>query len=283
MEAIETEFIPLLVYNNKQGQDAQVLKRFKEPSWNNPVFRFLNHESKDIIPRKGSVWALAGVTERLVAALKKAKRDVPVYLKALHKELNVKTKTATFAMHCYWDGEAKLGSIEGVLGTRAGWYGGQEVVELRYDPETVALKSLIKEAKKFHCASKVYVPDQAGLAIARKEVGGLAEIQRGAVRDAKASDQKFALNRSVYKYLPLTPCQATKVNAALRLSKDVQPCLSPRQQKLLTRIKACLKDKSDSLKGFKRPKQFKDLTEYQEKLLLKLSKLEAQKSQKKTP
>jgi thioredoxin-related protein len=34
VEAIQTEFTPLLVHNNKAGKDSEVLKRFAEPSWN---------------------------------------------------------------------------------------------------------------------------------------------------------------------------------------------------------------------------------------------------------
>ena len=42
VEAIESAFVPLLIHNNKQGYDSQILKQFKEPSWNNPVIRYVD-------------------------------------------------------------------------------------------------------------------------------------------------------------------------------------------------------------------------------------------------
>ena len=41
VSAAESEFVPLAVYNNVAGKDAEVLKAFNEPAWNNPVVRFL--------------------------------------------------------------------------------------------------------------------------------------------------------------------------------------------------------------------------------------------------
>lgn len=174
-------------------------------------------------------------------------------------------------MHCYWDGEAKLGSIEGVLSTRAGWYAGKEVVELHFDPTKVSLKKLIGEAKNFQCASNVYATSADDLTIAQKEVGKLALLKKGKVRDAKASDQKFALNRSPLRFLPLTSWQATKVNAALRLSTDSDKWLSPRQLLLAKEVKALLKKDADALKGLKRPKALSQLGSYQQKLKARMT------------
>jgi hypothetical protein len=38
VEAIETEFVPVFVYNNRGGRDAEILARYGEPSWNNLCF-----------------------------------------------------------------------------------------------------------------------------------------------------------------------------------------------------------------------------------------------------
>lgn len=211
------------------------------------------------------------MTKRLVLALKAAKKPVPLYLAGLDAQLNSKSHTVTFAMHCYWDGEAKLGSIDGVLSTRAGWYARKEVVELRFNPDKVSLKKLIQEAKKFQCASNVYVMSAADLKIAQAEVGALAELRKGAVRDAKASDQKFALNRSPLRYLPLNSWQACKVNAALRLGTDSSKWLSPRQEKLAKKVKAALKKDPEALKGLKPPRELAKLGDYQQRLEAKLA------------
>ena len=55
VEAIEDQFVPLLVYNNQES-DSALLKSFGEPAWNNPVLRFLDHQGRDLIPRKDGVW-----------------------------------------------------------------------------------------------------------------------------------------------------------------------------------------------------------------------------------
>ena len=84
VKAIETEFIPVLVYNNRTGgTDEILLKRYKEPSWNYQVIRFLNADGNDIIPRKDRIWTLGGVAKRMIEALTAVKRPVPHYLTKL--------------------------------------------------------------------------------------------------------------------------------------------------------------------------------------------------------
>jgi len=87
VEAIENEFHPVLVYNNRNGgMDEKLLKRFNEPAWNYQVIRFLDAESRDIIPRKDRIWTLSGVAARMVEALAVANRPVPKYLKDLAQD-----------------------------------------------------------------------------------------------------------------------------------------------------------------------------------------------------
>jgi hypothetical protein len=84
VKAIENEFIPVLVYNNRKGGlDQKLLKRFHEPAWNYQVIRFLNADGFDVIPRKDRVWTTSGVASRMIEALMAANRPVPEYLKDL--------------------------------------------------------------------------------------------------------------------------------------------------------------------------------------------------------
>ena len=84
VEAIENEFFPVLVYNNRKGGlDEKHLKRFQEPAWNYQVIRFLDAEGRDIIPRKDRIWTTSGVASRMIEALKTSNRPVPQYLKSL--------------------------------------------------------------------------------------------------------------------------------------------------------------------------------------------------------
>lgn len=84
VRAIEEEFIPMLVYNNRGGaMDRELLKRYREPAWNFQVIRFLDAKGRDIIPRKDRVWTTRGVAQRMVKTLETLKRPVPGYLNAL--------------------------------------------------------------------------------------------------------------------------------------------------------------------------------------------------------
>ncbi len=82
VEAVEREFIPVLIYNNRRGKDAEILKRYEEPAWNYQVVRFLDDEGKDLIPRKDKVWTRSALALRMIQALDAAGRQVPHYLQA---------------------------------------------------------------------------------------------------------------------------------------------------------------------------------------------------------
>jgi len=84
VRAIEQEFIPMLVYNNRgSGMDRELLQRYREPSWNFQVIRFLDADGRDIIPRKDRVWTTRGVAQRMVKTLEVLNRPVPDYLEKL--------------------------------------------------------------------------------------------------------------------------------------------------------------------------------------------------------
>ena len=172
VEAIEDLFVPVLVYNNKSS-DSATLKKFGEPSWNNPVVRFLNSNEKDVIARQSGVYTVGPMATRMVAALKASKREVPAYLNDLVAS-NAKLEPATFAMYCYWTGEAKLGAIDGVMSTTAGYAGGLEVVQLTYDPKKVDYAKLVKTAQSFECATKVFTHTDAQQKTAKALVGSRA-------------------------------------------------------------------------------------------------------------
>ena len=81
VEVARSEFVAVAIYNNVSGDDEMVLKRFKEPAWNNPVVRFLDTSEKDLIPRWDNDWSKAGLMKQMKAALVKAGRPVPEALK----------------------------------------------------------------------------------------------------------------------------------------------------------------------------------------------------------
>ncbi|WP_395740126.1 VPGUxxT family thioredoxin-like (seleno)protein, type 2 [Prosthecobacter sp.] len=228
VEAVETEFIPLLIHNNKPGRDTEVLQRFGEPAWNYQVVRFFNAQAQDIISRKDQVWDAGGIAERMVAALTEAKRPVPAYLKLLAAEHSPRLKQAVLAMYCFWTGEMELGRIDGVITTEAGFMDGKEVTLVRYDPQLISLPQLIAAAEKVECAHAVYV------AAAELPAARTMKLKVGTIsgyRAAPKSEQKKQISGTAAEKLTLDPGQATKVNAWIRTDPaKALPFLTKSQQ-----------------------------------------------------
>ncbi|MEM7014760.1 MAG: VPGUxxT family thioredoxin-like (seleno)protein, type 2 [Verrucomicrobiota bacterium] len=232
VEAIETEFTPTVIYNNQGGKDRELLNRFKEPAWNYQVVRFLDSEAKDIIPRKDRVWEIGPLASRMVAALEAKERAVPNYLKALSLGDDAsKIETAAFAMLCFWTGEMKLGQLDGVITTEAGWFEGREVTLVRYRNDQISFAELASAAAKVDCADKIYASSDEQLKTlgdTRLKTGKLSKTYRR----AKDSDQRRQIAGTQLMKLGLTPVQATKVNAWARVNGDqALSWLSPSQLK----------------------------------------------------
>jgi hypothetical protein len=208
VEAIETEFIPLAIYNNKGGHDAEILHRFNEAAWNNPVVHIVDSEGSNIIPRLSSNYTLAGLSTWMTNALIKVKGKAPVYLQLLTDELTAQQKgveKTTYSMYCFWTGEALFGKLNGVVKTTAGYEGGKEVVVVEYNASVISKAELDKIAQNHKCnvsAGNNFRPD---------------------------ATPKYYLSNSVYKEIPMTEIQKCRVNSALGEGQDPKVFLSPRQ------------------------------------------------------
>ena len=236
------EFIPVAVYNNVSGKDAVWLKRFEEPAWNNPIVRFVSAEERDLIPRKSGVYSVGEVFSRMVMSLERAERPVPEYLKIAKAEYApAKRETATFAMFCYWEGEKRLGDIDGVIGTRIGMLKGREVVELDFDPTVVPYESLVKQAMQMDCAHTVFARSDEQAQVARKLAGNRVAQTDEAV-DTGTQQQYHLAHYKQYYLLPLSPLQATRANASIANRQRPDHLLSPSQLKLRDRLQQLLDD-----------------------------------------
>lgn len=209
--AIEQCFVPVAVRNNVDGKEKAVLERYREPAWNNPVVRFVDAKGEDLLPRKDGVWSAHGIAARMIEALVRAKAPVPGYLQVARDETDPSTDRAVFAMHCFWEGEAVLGALPGVVATRAAFVDEAEVVEVTFLRAAISAGKLVEQAAAKSC--KV-VP------------GAAASIK---LREAPSSDQKHALGGTPYAKLQLTPMQQTKVHSALTLGADPNTWLTPAQ------------------------------------------------------
>ncbi len=264
VEAIEEEFVPVCVHNNKKGKDAEILQRFGEPSWNNPVVRFLSANGKDLIPRKDGVWDTGALAQRMVKALEAAHRPVPRYLDLVAVETDAsKQESATFVMHCFWVGESRLGSLDGVINTRAAWRGGREVVEVTYRPDRVSYEELLIHAQRMQCADGVFSHSEQQRRIAEQHSVPVRSAADAKLSDAKESDRRRAMRGRVWNLLPLTPAQATKVNAMLSQGKDPSKWLSPRQRRWKQEIEVALAEGRDLGRAMQRPESWEALAAYQ--------------------
>ena len=210
-EAIETEFVPLFVANGRPGRDAELLARFGEPAWNNPVVRFLDARGRDLLERRDGLYSAHEIAQRLTAALRAAGRPVPGYLALAEEETQqAHRRAATFVMGCYWDGEARLGSLPGVLDVRAVHLDPGEGVRVEYDESRLSLAELRRAAEARHCT--------------------LHSGASGREREAGGADHLHSLARSPLRKLDLTPMQAMRVNTALALGVDPSEWLTPGQR-----------------------------------------------------
>ena len=60
-------FVCVVVYNNTlRGENRRLLHEYSEPSWNNPILRFLDPNGQDVITRKEGVYDPPGIARRMV-------------------------------------------------------------------------------------------------------------------------------------------------------------------------------------------------------------------------
>ncbi len=239
VEAIESEFLPVLVYNNRRGgKDEKWLNTYDEPSWNFQVIRFLDAQGKDVIPRKDKVWTLAGVAARMAEVLTAAGRPVPLYLQMIVQENDVDNHgLAGFSMACFWNGEYKLGKIEGVIKTEAGWYDHREVTLVTYHKKMIGLKALVGRAGEEKCAQAVYLLSGETIDLNRFRMKAL-RLDEYSI--APAADQKKQLeNWPELRSVPgLTSMQRTKINSFSADNKSLSlRWLSPRQLGILQSVR----------------------------------------------
>lgn len=208
VETIETYFVPLAIYNNRQGEDAEILRRFNEPAWNNPVVRIVDEKGNDLTSRLNGNYSPHGLSEMMTNVLVKKNGKAPLYLQLLTDELAARQKgtaTATYTMYCFWAGEVLFGDVNGVISTSAGYQEGKEAVKVEYNPAVISKSQLDKIAQQSTC----------------KATNG------GSFRPD--TTPKYYLTHSKYCGIPMTEIQKCRVNSALSEGQNADVFLSPSQ------------------------------------------------------
>ena len=177
--AITRDFVPVAVFNNVGGADGLVLRSFEEPSWNNPVVRIIDPSRRPLAPRFDGPYTVAAFLKVLTAA-----KPAP----ALEK--------VVVAAACFWECEARLGTLEAVRASRVGFLQGEEVVEVSFDPSVMERARFLEEAARLDCAHRVFT---------RKEAEGLRYSEK---------DTKYFLRQSRRSTDGLSEQQQVKLNSA---------------------------------------------------------------------
>jgi copper chaperone CopZ len=223
VDIIENEFVPLAIYNNKGGEDGKVLKHYGEPTWNNPVLRAVRPDGKDIVSRHAGRYDVSSLASYMEFALSTYGANTPEYVDVIAEELTSEKRNvseAYYSMYCFWTGEAKLGQLDGVISTSPGFMNGHEVVKVVYDKQKTNTNEISKKVKSDKFS---FVTDPSKFRMDR--------------------DPQYYLKKSVYKYLPLSESQRTKINSAIAQRTNPDVYLSPTQYKWKKKI---MEKKSDS-------------------------------------
>ncbi|MBL7826275.1 MAG: thioredoxin family protein [Saprospiraceae bacterium] len=216
VEAIETYFVPVCIYNNKGGKDADALKRFQEPAWNNPVVRIVRADYQDVVLRMPNFNSPFQLVNGMRRALEQTGAPVPVYMNLLEAELSAREaglELATFSMYCFWSGEGAFGSIPGVVETEPGYQDGKEVVRVWYDPVSIKKSELEAMSKP------------KGVSACARNEGFRTDSQ-----------PKYYLSQTPYRFVPMTTLQACRINSWIGKGGSPDEWLSPRQLALLKKI-----------------------------------------------
>jgi hypothetical protein len=148
------------------------------------------------------------------------------------------TKTATFSMYCYWTGEATLGKTPGVVGTRIGEFGGNEVVEVTYDPartDVAHLAGALKAQDSFYAflAPGPEAAKRSGLPASE------VKVRSGHPDYVEAKHSLRVVHPELY-YLDLTEAQAMALDSWSFFGGPMPAVLTPEQLQTAAKIKARL-------------------------------------------
>lgn len=208
VELIADRFVPVAIFNNHPGSDAEILRRYDEPSWNNPVVRFLGPDGAELLPKLADRYDALALHEKITAVLHKLGENVPGYFRLLGRDLLVEyglSKCVTYTTPCFWSGETSLAQHPAVITTDAGWIDGEEAVQVHFDPREISRSDLDSFAR-----AEGFNP---------VESGGF-EVDR---------ETQFYLRKNAARHLSLTPAQRTRINRAVPYREPLGDLLSPQQ------------------------------------------------------
>jgi hypothetical protein len=141
-------------------------------------------------------------------------------------------------MYCYWTGEATVGKVPGVVGTRIGELGGNEVVEVTYDPARTDVVHLAEELKQ---QGSFYALIAPGPEAAARSGLPVSEVKvRSSRPDYVEPKHSLRVVHPELYYLDLTEAQAIALNTWSHFGGPMPAVLTPEQQQMAAKLKARL-------------------------------------------
>jgi len=176
-------------------------------------------------------------------------------------------ESATFALYCYWTGEATLGRVPGVEVSRIGHLDGREIVQVDYDPGAVDLPTLVRALQAEQSFDALVVNDHEERISAREFLPRQQIIVRQGETDFVESKHSLRIRHPDLYRLPLTERQAIALNSWSYFGGEQPDVLSVEELQLWEQID----DKIDA--GASAPPALPDgrgaeeLAEYRDRLM----------------
>lgn len=151
---------------------------------------------------------------------------------------STKTETAVFSMYCYWTGEATIGEVPGVVRTRVGSLGGNEVVEVEYDPARTDVGRLAQALKRRNSFHALIAPDREAAARASRILPPSdVEVRSGRVRYTEEPKHSLRVVHPELLDLDLTEAQAIALNTWSHFGGPMPDVLTAEQKARLRRAR----------------------------------------------
>jgi hypothetical protein len=226
VEAIESLFIPLAIYNSEPNRDTDMLAKLSENSSNQTVIRIVNSRGTDLTERVVDNLTMDGILSAIIESLS---GETPQYVEILYEEYKIpqNTESAIFPVHCFWAGEVELGPSRGILQTIPGKVGEREAIQVVFDSNVTSYRKLLEESHTFGLCKDAYYSNENQRKVAEEMFG-----DKGVKRSGKfVPDRtpKYYLSQTSYESVPMTDRQAILVNSDLFFKEDPKARLSPRQ------------------------------------------------------
>jgi len=151
-------------------------------------------------------------------------------------------ETARFSMYCYWEGEATVGTVPGVVASRIGHLDGKEIVEVTYDPARTDVGELARALERRNSFYSLLASSAEEEAAAARHLDPSDVARSRGEPHFIESKHSLRVSHPELYYLDLSEAQAIALNAWSHFGGPMPEVLSAEQQRLWTKLREKLRD-----------------------------------------